>query len=204
MSNDQPGWMPPQEPEPGQSPPAYGQPYGQQQPYGYGQPFSGSAYPPLPGSAGRPGGVTAAGVITLVLSGLCAALFLILSLVMFAAKGDFLDAMKDELADRDNALTINDLDQLYGVIVTVILAFLIWCLAACVLAVLVLRRHNVARILLVVSSSVTALVSLLAITSGVSVVTLAGSIAVIVLLFTGGANDWFARRPIAHPTHQPW
>ena len=47
---------------------------------------------------------------------------------------------------------------------------------------------------------------LVAIGSGASVVTLAGSIAVIVTLFTGGANDWFRNKHAVSgpPTHQPW
>ena len=69
--------------------------------------------------------------------------------------------------------------------------FLVWCLIACILAVLVLRRSNAARITLVVSSAVTALFSLFGIGSGVSAVTLLAAVAVIVLLFVGGANDWF-------------
>ena len=44
----------------------------------------------------------------------------------------------------------------------------VWCVIAIVLAVLVLRRSNVARILLVISCSVTALLSLLGVASGVS------------------------------------
>jgi len=57
--------------------------------------------------------------------------------------------------------------------------------------VLVLRRSNAARITLVVSSAVTAVISLFGIGSGVSAVTLLAAVAVIVLLFVGGANDWF-------------
>jgi len=60
--------------------------------------------------------------------------------------------------------------------------------------VLVLRRSNAARITLVVSSAMTAIFSLLSITSLVSAITLLAGIAVIVLLFVGGANDWFKGR----------
>ena len=60
-----------------------------------------------------------------------------------------------------------------------------------------LRRSNAARITLVVSSAVTALVSLIGIGSGVSALTLIAAIAVIVLLFTGGAGDWFKRKNAA-------
>ncbi len=46
-----------------------------------------------------------------------------------------------------------------------------------------------------ISSVLTAVVSLLAIGPWSSVVTLAASIAVVVMVFTGGANDWFAGSP---------
>ena len=65
---------------------------------------------------------------------------------------------------------------------------------ACVLAVFAMRRSNVSRILLVISASVAGLLSLLAIGSVVSAVWLLACIAVVVLLFTGGAGDWYARR----------
>ena len=66
-------------------------------------------------------------------------------------------------------------------------------------AVLVLRRSNAARITLVVSSAVTALISLFGIGSGVSAITLLAAVAVIVLLFVGGANDWFKGKGQAIP-----
>ena len=59
----------------------------------------------------------------------------------------------------------------------------------------VLRRSNVARILLVISASVAAVFSLIGITSGFSLVPLVACLATIVLLFVGGAGDWFKRVP---------
>ena len=47
---------------------------------------------------------------------------------------------------------------------------------------------------LVVSAVMAALFSLLAITSLFSVIWLVGAVAVIVLLFTGGANEWYAEQ----------
>ena len=61
-----------------------------------------------------------------------------------------------------------------------------------VLAVFAMRRSNGARIGLVVSAALAAILSLIAITSGLSAVSLIGCIAVIVLLFTGGAGAWYA------------
>jgi hypothetical protein len=239
MSNDQPGWTPPQpssenptdgpaEPQQPQTPspqepPAYPQqPYGQpaqpQPPYGqppYGQPAYGqpgygqSAY----GVVGRdpdarPGTVTAAAIVTWILTGLTGLLFLGLTIAMLAAKSDVLDAMRDEVSKSDSSITVADLESIYGVIVAVFLVIVVWCVIAFVLAVFAFRRSNVARIILVVSSCVTALFSLIGIGSGVSVVTLVGSVAVVILLFVGGAGDWYSRRggaPYAgSPTHQPW
>ena len=84
-----------------------------------------------------------------------------------------------------------------------LLVLIVWCLAAVLLAVLVLHRSNVARIMLVVSSAVTALLSLVAIASGVSLVSLAAAVAVIVCLFTGGAGDWFRREHLYSPPQLP-
>ncbi len=86
----------------------------------------------------------------------------------------------------------------------------IWSAIAIVLGVLALKRSRVARIALVVSAAVTAMVSLLAIGSFISAITLIGAVATIVLLFTGGAGDWFARRggagkdALPSGTTQPW
>lgn len=192
----------PQQPY-GQQPPPYGQqPYGQQ-PYGqqpgYGQPAYGQqpygyqapAYSPYGASNGdrRPGTVTAAGVITLIFSGLTLALFAIIGIVVVAAKDEFITRIENQPGFQD--ISPNDV---VSVVAVVCLVFAIWCIIAMVLAVFTMRRSNGARIGLVISSALVAILSLLGITSGGSAVTLLASIAVIVLLFTGGANEWFGRR----------
>jgi hypothetical protein len=192
----------PQQPY-GQQPPPYGQqPYGQQ-PYGqqpgYGQPAYGQqpygyqapAYSPYGASNGdrRPGTVTAAGVITLIFSGLTLALFAIIGIVVVAAKDEFITRIENQPGFQD--ISPNDV---VSVVAVVCLVFAIWCIIAMVLAVFTMRRSNGARIGLVISSALVAILSLLGITSGGSAVTLLASIAVIVLLFVGGANEWFGRR----------
>ena len=62
------------------------------------------------------------------------------------------------------------------------------------LAVLTVKRHGWARIVLTVSAVMAALTSLLLILSVFTVVTLVLAVAAVVLLFVGGANDWFAHR----------
>jgi hypothetical protein len=221
---DEPAQQPAGPPEPSAYPQPYGQaaPTGQpgppsgypqqpypQQPYPQ-QPYGAPAYPPQYAGYGpinpdrRPGTVTAAAITTIVLSSITGLLTLLGLIGLLVSKDEFLDAFRDAMDEEGVSSSDFDLDAAYGAVVAVVGGFALWCLIAVVLAIFVLRRSNGARITLVVSSAMTALVSLLAIGTLVSVVTLIGAIAVIVLLFTGGANDWFARRGVAQPTQQPW
>lgn len=181
------------------TPNPYGQAYGEQQaPQPYGaqqqpQPY-GAPYSPTGGGA-RPGTVTAAGWITIVLSGLSAALFAIVALLFLVAR----DSIVAEL-ERVEGFEQADLDpdSVVGVMVAFMLVLVIWAVISMVLGIFVLRRSNVARILLVISAAVVAVGSLLSITSGLSAVWLIGAIAVITMLFVGGAGDWFNGTP-SHP-----
>ena len=193
-------------------PPSYGQPQppnGQQQP-----PYGQQPYPAYSqyGTYGtgdpdkRPGTVTTASIMTMVLSAIVGLLGLLGFVGLLVAKDDVMEAMRDAMVEQGVQEDV-DLEAVYGVLLAVALVFIAWCLIAFVLAIFVLRRSNVSRILLVVSSAVTALLSLLAIGGGVSIITLIGSIAVIVLLFTGGANEWFSRRntrQVTGPTRGAW
>lgn len=206
MSNDQHGpTHSPYGQDPYGSPPSsdpYGTtPYGQQPSYGtsgygqqpYGQqPYGQAPYGQAPGK--RPGTVTAAAWITIVSSGLAALLFGLFTLIFAVARDDFLDGFEEELANSGGAGVDISAESVAGFVIALFAVLLIWSLIAVVLGVFVLRRSNIARILLVISSVVTAIFSLLGIGSGVSIVPLAASIAVIVLLFVGGAGDWFAGR----------
>ena len=137
----------------------------------------------------RPGTVTAAGVLTLVFSVLTGLAFVVIVIAFQAARSDMVDELRGDATFKDyDPDTIVDVGLVLSIVVVV------WCVLAVVLAILAMKRSNVARILLVVSSVVAALVSLVGILSLVSVLPLIASIATVVLLFTGGANDWFARR----------
>ena len=160
-------------------PPPYGQQPAQGQP---GYPYGG------PPSDKRPGSVTGAAVITLIFSGLSLLLYAFVLIALVIAKDDVMTAITEEPGFEDLGISA---DSAFGAIVAFVSVFLLWALIACILAVFVLRRSNAARITLVVSSAMTALVSLLGITSIVSAVTLLAAVAVIVLLFVGGANEWF-------------
>ncbi|MCK9822037.1 hypothetical protein NOCD_00885 [Nocardioides cavernae] len=172
----------------------YGQSYGQQpagqQPYGYGQqPYGG-----VPTRSGdkRPGTVTAAAWITIVFSAITAVLFALGGLGLLVARDDVIAEMERVPEFQDANI---DAESAVGVLVVVLLGVVIWCLVAAILAVFVLRRSNVARILLVISAAVAAVFALIGITSGISLVPLVACLATIVMLFVGGAGDWFKRVP---------
>jgi hypothetical protein len=145
------------------------------------------------GTDQRPGSVTAAAWITIVFAGLTFLLFGFITLAMLIAKDDVTSEIDKAIRDS-NSTTDFSAEDAYGFVVGLLLVVTIWCLIACVLAVFVLRRSNVARILLIISAVVSALLSLLGIQSLVSAVPLLASVAVVVMLFVGGAGDWFAGR----------
>ena len=166
----------------------YGQPL-QQQPY--------AAYPQRDPDK-RPGTVIWAAVLAIVGSALTLLAAGFFALVALVASEDFVDGVEEGSGSQ-----ITSDDTVVGVVVGIGGALAVWSVVAIVLAILVLRRSNVARILLVVSSAVAALVSLLAMPLGLPVTTMA--ITAIVLLFVGGAGDWFARRDPSQlpPGYQP-
>ncbi|MFC6150934.1 MULTISPECIES: hypothetical protein [Mumia] len=216
----QPGQPQPQygQPSYGQSPPQYGQPQYGQPSYGqpsYGQPSYGqsqqqygsygqqpapydpyatglpqASYPIPNDPDARPVTVTIAAWTTIVLSALTALGWVLLG----AMAGLVIDEMRKNPADYE--LSTSDIDAIddnmaavYGVVVVCIVV----SLAAVALGVLVLRRMGWARIALTVLSAVTIILGFLLILSFISLLWAGAGIAVIVLLFTGGANAWFSR-----------
>ncbi|WP_164775132.1 hypothetical protein [Nocardioides pantholopis] len=130
----------------------------------------------------RPGTVTAAGVVTLVMAGLATLGFGVAAVMVVTSSGD---------GGGDGGGDGQAMADFVGAVAGLLA---VWSLVAVVLAVFAMRRSQVARVLLVVSAAVVALLSLVALASVVSLVTLLGAVAVIVLLFTGGAQDWYAAR----------
>ena len=162
-------------------------------PYGQAPTPSSSPYPVQGDPDKRPGTVTAASVISIVLASIGALLFGLVTIGFLVARDDIVEAMDDELSGepRFEDFTAGDIADI-GLVVLAVLT--IWCVIAIVLAVLALRRQNWARIALVISAVVSALLSLLSITALLPVITLGGAIAAIVLFFTGGANAWYSRK----------
>lgn len=189
-------------------PPAYGQPaqpsaYGQPAPQ-YGQPgYYSEPVPPDPDADKRPGPVTAAAVLTMVFAGLTLALLILAVFGLLVERDSFLEELDNEPGLEDVSA-----DDLFAVMMIVLGVFLVWSLVAIILAILVMRRSNAARILLIISAAMTAVFSLLVILSAVSAATLIAGISVVVMLITGSARDWFARKnaPPQMPmgTTQPW
>lgn len=172
------------QPQPPYSPvPYHHNPYGNS---AYGPPGYGRRHPDA-----RPGTVLAAGIVTLVTTGLMLAVLAVLLFFLLVARTEFMAGFTGEARTESGDPSAHS--DLYVGILVVLLVLIVWCLGALVLAILALRRSHVARIMLVVSAAVASLVSLLAIMSGFSVVPLVASVAVIVLLFTGGAGDWYHR-----------
>jgi hypothetical protein len=163
-------------------------PYGQQPAYA-----GATTYGQEPGR--RPGTVTAGAWIAIVFSGLTGLLFAGIAGAFALAPDEFRDSFQDEWNNSGGTDVQIDVDSVIGVVIAVFLGFAVWCLIAVVLAVFVLRRSNVARILLVISSGVAAAISLVGIGSGVSIVWLGASVATIVLVFVGGAGNWFKGLP---------
>jgi len=186
------GWSTPsgpQQPSYGQGPsypqqPAYGQPPA----YGYGQqPTPGHAAGPVPDPDRRPVTVTVAAWLGIVFSagwGLLSLFF-----VVFALAG--YDNFLDEAADSSNATA--------GFVILVFLLSIAVGGAGVLGGVLVLRRSNAGRILLTVLASLAAFVWLVSIVAIFPVVPLLAAVATVILLFVGGANDWFAHRTPLSP-----
>jgi hypothetical protein len=193
----QPGPYPP--PPTGQAPygQAGGSPYGQGQPSPYAQPPApygapgyGPGYGPVRNPDERPGRLLAAAIITWIFAGL--ALLGALAMLVGGLAGN--DSFYDRAIDEAGGAGVVTAEEMRAGIVAVGVILGVWSLAAIVLAFLMLRRQNWARITLAVSAAMTALFSLLAITSGVSVLTLAAAVVVLILLFGRDSGDWFARR----------
>lgn len=156
---------------------------------------AGPAYPPpspqstaaTPGSVRRPASVIAAAVLTWLSSALLGLVFLVIVVMLVANPDALLGAIADspDLARAD--LAPRDLLAALWVISAVCL---VWCLAAMTLAVLALRRLNVARVLLTASALVSGLAAAFGGVAGLLLTAVA--LVTVVLLFTPASNRWYA------------
>ena len=157
----------------------------------------------------RPGTVTAAGVIAIACSMLCLLVFSILTVTFLVARDDFVDTLNKRAADESQVPDV-DPGTLANIAIAVVAAFALWCLAAAAASLLAMRRSRAGRWLLTLSAVVSSLFSVLGTLAFVlPFVFVMASVAVVVLLFTPSANNWYARRgayaiDLPAGTTQPW
>jgi hypothetical protein len=178
-----PSWAPPGQ---GQAPAGY--------PVRYPGPIPGPAPDTATQTAGRrPVTVVVAAALTWLFAGTTALAYLLVVAMILFAKDQVVKVIEQRAPLSGTTLTTNDLIATLWVVSAVVL---VWCLAAVVLAFLALRRVAWARILLVVSAAVSAVLSALAATAlPVAAVYALAAVVVVVLLFSGGANAWYSRSP---------
>jgi hypothetical protein len=220
--SEEQGGSPPPPPAYGQQPPQYDpgygqqgqQPYGQQgygqqgqQPYGqqgYGQPGQpyGSPYGQQPGESPypsrRPGVVTAAAIIAMVMSALTGLAWLVMGLIAVASGGSIIEEVRNDAAARrqldDAGISFTELQDGIQVFGVVALVGGVLFLLAIIPAVGVLRGSGVARVVLTILSVIALLVGLFftVFGAGIGIPWAIAAALVLILLFVGDAGAWFA------------
>lgn len=137
----------------------------------------------------RPGSVTTAAVLTLVFSGATALIYLLIVVMLMAARQPLVDAIQSD--PQFESLPVST-DDLLAVLWVMSAVAIFWSVSAFALGVLVFRRVGWARVALVVSAAAAMLVSLLAFPFGL----LHGLAAAttFALLLGKRSAAWFARR----------
>lgn len=161
---------------------------GHDHPYGAPQP------PPPPGAPSqRPGRVTAAVITTIVASAIAFAGLGVSLIFILTSRADFVAQIDEQLAGNAAYEDFSS-DTMATIAIGFLAVLVVWCVVAIVLAVATMRGSNGARIALIVSASLSALVSLLGALVIVPLLLTVASVAVIVLLATGPSSAWFAAR----------
>ncbi|CAM3317004.1 hypothetical protein NODU109028_11125 [Nocardioides dubius] len=178
-----------------QDPQQPGQPYGQQ-PYGEPYPQQQQQWGAPQQQWGetdpnrRPGTVLAAGIVTWICAGIAFAIGGLFGLFGAVARDDLIKELR---SDDEFMKAIDDLgitiDNVADGVVWVGFGTALLALLAIITAVFVVRRSSAARILLTVLSGVTVLITAIGF-----IPLVIGPVVVIVLMYVGGANAWFARR----------
>jgi len=151
----------------------------------------------------RPATVTVAACLTWVFSAATASFLLLLLLLLLVDQAQLLRALQD---DRRIAPAGYDSRDLLAALWVIVAVGLFWCLSAAALAVLAFRRVNVGRVGLVVSALVA---GILGVVTLVGLLHAMAAFATVALLFSGGANRWYAgtaeppRLPPASPQGPP-
>ena len=146
--------------------------------------------PPAKHLMQRPGKVTAACIVTIVSSGLVFASVLVSLLYLFASRAAVVAEIEKELASA--AYGNISADSVANVMTGFFVVLLVWALVAIALAIATMRRSNGARITLVVSAILSALVSLLGVMVVAPLAFTAAGVLTAVLLLSSDAKVWFA------------
>jgi hypothetical protein len=149
---------------------------------------------PAESVAPRPAAVLWACLLTWACSGVLALVIAASAVALAVSPHLALDEVHRQNPDLA-AQGISD-DLLIGVSYLMLAGLVGWCVGAALLAVLVLRRVDWARIVLIVSAACCGALCLVGVALGafLLVITLLGSAAVIVLLVRPDTRSWFARR----------
>ncbi|UYM07051.1 hypothetical protein [Solicola gregarius] len=176
-------------------------PYARRPPYAGAQPYA--AVPPPARTTRLPGTVLAAVLTAAIISGLVALVAAIVVAGYAASPGDLGRELLSQPTLEDNP-QIEDLgwsaETLGRAVVYTMAALLVLSVAALGAALLMLRRSNTARIVLVVLAGIAIVVSAIATIAGIP--TIAAAVAVIVLVFRPSANAYFRSRPKAAGQHE--
>jgi len=156
-------------------PPAY---------YGYGQPPP----PHVLAPDRRPGGVTAAGVVTLVFSALATLICGVVSVAFLVARKSF----EEGVVSAAGSMSVSEASFVSSLLGWYFVACTVLSIVALVLAIQLLRDRHRVRVPLVVLSVLTVLLGI--ITFPLGLFWSAAAIAVIILLFAGSAGAWFDLR----------
>jgi hypothetical protein len=149
-------------------------------------PAGSTAHPPAAVGSKPPYAVRLACALTWIFSGLTAIAYLVVIVGLAVDRGKILDLVRDNPGVRDTSLTDG---ELVGALVAASAVVILWCLAACLLALLTWRRHGWARSLLLVSVGVAGLVELAALPY--SLLHVAACVVVFGLLLRVPAREWF-------------
>ncbi len=175
----------------------YGQQYGPPAQYGqqqYGHVGYGG---PAPYPARRPGTVTAAAVITMVMSALTGGFWGLIGVGMLVANEtqirDYLESQEGRDALEGSGLTPDDIIRYVDVSGAISLAIGALMLLAIIPAVFLLRGSQVARVLVTIAAVVTLLIGLFfTVTAVIGIIWVIPAAAVLLLMFLGEAGSWFA------------
>ena len=132
--------------------------------------------------------MTAAATLTIIASALTTLMWFLAIYGLLVDRDRFIERLEDarDLGD------VNAGDVLNGLVAVAVVG-VVWCLIAMLLAILTLYRSNAARILLIISAAVTALLSLPGVLFIYPVLTLICGASVVVMLSSKSSREWFAR-----------